>query len=131
MNLIEELGGYENAKDEWLREGAYPSPNYFYYRQLWSELLNYRRANNIYEVGDKVVLKESHSQKSVLTIQMAKDDFIRAFVGGSTKYSFGHKTNFIHATDKQIEAGYRIDENVDHCTDIRNHISPLTGVIER
>lgn len=60
-----------------------------------------------YKVGDKVVLKESHSQKSVLTIQMVKDDFIRAFVGDSTKYSFGHKINFRLAKPKEIEQGFR------------------------
>ena len=32
--------------------------------------------------------------------------------------------------DKQIDLSIKNDIE-DHCTDIRNHISPLTGVIER
>ena len=32
--------------------------------------------------------------------------------------------------DKQIDLSIKKDIE-DHCTDIRNHISPLTGVIER
>ena len=31
----------------------------------------------------------------------------------------------------ELNAKRWTDEDTDHCTDIRNHISPLTGVIER
>ena len=31
----------------------------------------------------------------------------------------------------ELNAKQWSDEDTDHCTDIRNHISPLTGVIER
>lgn len=31
----------------------------------------------------------------------------------------------------EVNAKQWSDEDTDHCTDIRNHISPLTGVIER
>lgn len=48
----------------------------------------------------------------------------------------GHIISFPNMTGQQ---SYLIDDlrsaitnnNTDHCTDIRNHISPLTGVIER
>ena len=140
MNLIEKLGGYENAKDEWLREGAYPSPNYFYYRQLGSELLNYRRTNNIYEVSDQVVLVNKYdSSKSlhrVLAViapttihvcpinQVTGNDLVILGFMASPYY-------LRHATDAEFDANHRIDSITDDCTDIRNHISPLTGVIER
>ncbi|BAP37825.1 hypothetical protein AS4_28850 [Acinetobacter guillouiae] len=81
-----------------------------------------------FKVGDLVVLNQSHSQNRVLKIQMFHEDFIRAFVRDSIKYSFGHKINFRHATLEEIKAGHRIDDNTDHITDIRNHVSPSTIV---
>ena len=62
-----------------------------------------------FKVGDLVVLTQSHSQDKVLRIQMFRDDFIRAFVADSTKYSFGHKINFRHATPEEIKAGHRLE----------------------
>lgn len=62
----------------------------------------------MFKVGDKVVLKSSEHQKNILTVQMFNDDFIRAFVGDSIKYSFGHVTNFRHATPEEIAAGHRL-----------------------
>ena len=80
-----------------------------------------------FNVGDLVVLKQNHSQDKVLKIQMFHDDFIRAFAD-LKNYSFGHKINFRHATPLEIKAGRRLDHSVD-VTDIRNHISPNTKVV--
>ncbi|WP_288496944.1 hypothetical protein [uncultured Acinetobacter sp.] len=35
-----------------------------------------------------------------------------------------------HATPEEIKAGHRIDDTTDHVTDIRNHVSPSTKVID-
>ena len=53
MNLIEQLGGYNAAKAE--ANAPVKLMNYFSYEQLDKELLEYRRENNIFEVGDVVV----------------------------------------------------------------------------
>ena len=75
---------------------------------LRDQMLEYRRQHNIYELGDLVVVK-SGSQENILNVQMFKDEFIRAFISDSTKYSFGHMINFRHATDAEIKAGRRLD----------------------
>ena len=62
-----------------------------------------------FKVGGLVVLNQSHSQNRVLKIQMFHEDFIRAFVRDSIKYSFGHKINFRHATPSEIKAGHRLE----------------------
>lgn len=40
------------------------------------------------------------------------------------------KNWFRHATPAEKEAGHRIDDNTDHVTDIRNHLSPSTRVVD-
>ncbi len=72
------------------------------------QALENRRKNNIFEVGDKVVLKNSY-QDNVLTVQEFRDGFIRAFLGDSIKYSFGHAANFRHAEPEELEAGKRLE----------------------
>lgn len=37
---------------------------------------------------------------------------------------------FDHATPLEIKAGHRIDDTTDHITDIRNHVSPNTRVVD-
>lgn len=114
MNLIEQLGGYENVSKHFNRVEYHAETKIFigewfgFYsmRDLKAALLYYRRQHNIFEVGDKVVLK-NNEQEGVLTVQMFKDDFIRAYLD-DFKYSFGHQINFRHATDEEIAAGRRL-----------------------
>lgn len=130
MNLIEQLGGYEQALD--LFKGCpwdsgtvdVPDPRSkgmlgLDLNVLGYELLEYRRQHNIYEVGDPI---------------------IDACIGNSViKYHGGYDNHenwvscFVrHATDAEIEAGKRRPElDSDTCSDIRNHVSPLTKVIDR
>lgn len=35
-----------------------------------------------------------------------------------------------HATPSEIKAGHRIDDTTDHVTNIRNHVSPSTRVVD-
>lgn len=97
MNLIDMLGGYNLAKD------AYNNSNGEDIRLneictiqkgfLGDMLLEYRRQNEIYEVGDLVVFKKEYSKDSVIH----KIDSLRA----------GTKC-LRHATDEEIEKGCRV-----------------------
>ena len=115
MNLIDQLGGYEKAK-EWYDEntdkewvGIYHMP------KLYLALLEHRREHNIFEVGDKVVYKPSMVQGVIFTV-IGSDDFewmkTEAFFEG-----FDHPKRFSedppfsdvrHATDEEIKAGRRL-----------------------
>lgn len=104
--LIANLGGYEAAKR--YAESRNGADNTGVYDSLQAALLEYRRQHNIFEVGDKVVLKDGY-QDNVLTVQEFRDGFIRAFLGDSIKYSFGHAANFRHAEPEELEAGKRLE----------------------
>ena len=53
MNLIERLGGYENAKERGKRENVLDDHDFNYIQKA---LLQHRRVHGIFEVGDKVVV---------------------------------------------------------------------------
>ena len=87
MNLIEQLGGYERASkfcDKEIKDGGYPYG-------LIDELLEYRRENNIFEVGDLVVFSLLGNEVIQYAdwLKSQNQDWIR------------------HATGKEIEQGYR------------------------
>lgn len=89
FGIIEKYGSYQNAKSAYLRkvnEG-------FSDDDFKSKLLEYRRQNNIFEIGDLVVFKEEYSKDSVIH----KIDSLRA----------GTKC-LRHATDEEIDKGYRL-----------------------
>ena len=127
MNLIEKLGGYERASKIANCKSGVVHPT----KSLLDALLEYRRANNIFEVGDKVVSKENNEfVYTVITVDGG--------LGRLKNILFDHVYplhNFRHATDAEIAAGHRISHtdnlsHFDHCTDIRNHISPNTIVLD-
>ena len=60
MNLIEQLGGYEKAK-EWYKDQDLRGNHTARIRHA---LLEYRRQHNIFEVGDKVV--KTHPKNTIL-----------------------------------------------------------------
>lgn len=62
----------------------------------------------MFKVGESVVLKNS-SQNKVMKIQAHNDEFIRAY-WSKKEYSFAHESNFRHATEQEVAAGYRIDD---------------------
>ena len=88
MNLIDKLGGYEAVKAKSESDILYGEKIY-----LKRALLEYRRQNEIYELGDLVVFKEEYSKDSVIH----KIDSLRA----------GTKC-LRHATDEEIEKGCRV-----------------------
>lgn len=95
MNLIDRLGGYDSLKKEYeetlpLIQKGYKSKGMEIIRLL---LLEYRRQNNIFEIGDLVVFKEEYSKDSVIH----KIDSL----GAGTKC-------LRHATDEEMEKGCRV-----------------------
>ncbi|WP_180048702.1 hypothetical protein [Acinetobacter sp. YH12144] len=119
MNLIEQLGGYDAAKEKYqslsdsdvVTIGPFEVPAKPYFKD---ELLEYRRQHNIFEVGDKVVSINSAfiEYQGVLNI-----DFIDKFNLMLSDDSKGFEVNAIcgwskiirHATDEEIKAGKRLE----------------------
>lgn len=105
MNLIEQLGGYEAAKAEGEKWGFDDFLN--------NQLLEYRRANNIFEVGDKVVLAQFHSLDTVHEIKRI-ENLTPHIKGSETTYFLENSLGcwsfqIKHATDEEIKAGKRLE----------------------
>ena len=90
MNLIERLGGYEAAKAEGDKCGFDDFLN--------DQLLQYRRQHNIFEVGDKVVIKAEPFWPEDYIIQTVGQEHIGKWYMAAWK----------HATDAEIKAGRRL-----------------------
>ena len=132
MNLIEQFGGYEKAKEkrydishtldnsEILGGGDAREGLYERLESIDKALLEYRRQHNIYEVGDMII--DDWIGGNVFPYHEGYED-----MSDDLKKSILH-----HATDAEIKAGKRRPElDSDTCSDIRNHVSPLTKVIDR
>ena len=107
MNLIEQLGGYERAKaflnaasytmDELImmqRSGVRP-------QHVEKALLEYRRQHNIFEVGDKVVVKAHPFWPEDYVICTVEQEHIGKW----------YMSAWRHATDEEIKAGKRLEVN--------------------
>ena len=137
MNLIEKLGGYDRASKIANCKSGVVHPT----KPLLDALLEYRRQHNIFEVGDWFV---SDAILKPYKIIKKNGDYLKLWCKENTaEFSGNAETlsqifkNAKHATDAEIKAGHRIihpTDNLshltDHCTDIRNHISPNTIVLD-
>ena len=98
-NIIEQLGGYEKAKECLNTRTARLSV----INELRAALLEYRRQHNIYEIGDKV----SHTIfSSIFTINDVQSYSVLA----TTNTGYHTSLNIVlirHCTDKEIAQGYR------------------------
>ena len=115
MSLIEQLGGYEKAKEYLIELQKTPIHEQTEDTVTWlpDMLLEYRRFNNIFEVEDKVVSINSAfiEYRGVLNI-----DFINRFDLMLSDDCKGFEVNAIcgwskiirHATDEEIAAGHRL-----------------------
>lgn len=123
MNLIEQLGGYEEAKaflnatsytvDELImmqRSGLRP-------QHVEKALLQYRREHGIYEVGDKVVCISDPISPDEFEILTVEQNHIGKWYMRYCK----------HATDAEIKAGRRLE--LETLND--NDIPPNTTILER
>lgn len=113
MNLIEQLGGYERAKD------ALELPlNYgFSDGDIKAALLEYRQANNIYEVGDKVVFKDPSATGAVYRVTMIHANSVSTLCPINRENGedlIGLKftafpIEYRHTIDEEDEAGKRLE----------------------
>ena len=120
MNLIEQLGGYERAKlivdkspcktytyhnhpyqKGYIRCLGGDGKDYFLVSDIEKALLEYRRQHNIFEVGDKVVIKAEPFWPEDYIIQTVGQEHIGKWYMAAWK----------HATDAEIKAGKRLEVN--------------------
>ena len=108
MNLIEQLGGFEKAKEELkirISKG-------FVYSviELEEALLEYRRQHSIFEVGDKVVSRCADKEIRIFTYQetIGRNILVKCKKGKGYCYP---KKWFSHANDAEIKAGKRLEVN--------------------
>lgn len=125
MSLIDKLGGYDAAKKivdnapvdyigytslAWSPSHGYALTHPFemihgeyYLLYIKEKLLEYRRQNNIFEVGDKVVITiDSTYTNGIFEVLANHDECIYLNNGERYKYRL-----IRHATDKEIAQGYR------------------------
>lgn len=79
-----------------------------YREEVRKECLEYRRANNIYEVGDKVVLKRPDQFSEIYTYDAYIERLDLHFF--ESEHDYGHVAldRVRHATDAEIKAGHRL-----------------------
>jgi len=122
VNLIEQLGGYGEAKGLFNLyeysisfryykdfEGDFESAGYVdvFIPDLQKALLEYRRQHNIFEVGDKVVSIDKYSNDMIFTItELTSKNVFTSMEFGEIAYSFVR-----HAHDAEIKAGKRLEVN--------------------
>ncbi len=122
MNLIEQLGGYEKAKKylEGLKKVPMHEQTEDTISYLPDMLLEYRRANNIFEAGDKVVLCNWDNNSNLYKISRVYehkfhngDGYVKSsFVYNLKEFPFDHwfnKQDIRHATNEEIAAGKRLE----------------------
>ena len=106
MSLIEQLGGYANAK----AIKAIPAETFdshgvsFTRKELEQAMLEYRRQHNIFEVGDKVI--KTHPKNTILwpVLGVYKNGGVWLdYMGFCWK-----PPRVRHATDAEIEVGKRM-----------------------
>lgn len=93
MSLIEQLGGYEKAKSKLRDNGS------LHAERLKKALLQYRRQHNIFEVGDKVVVKAHPFWPEDYMILTVEQEHIGKW----------YMSAWRHATDEEIKAGKRLE----------------------
>ena len=103
MDLIEQSGGYEKAKNHRDYLASYGSEfagvSQKEINELNTALLNYRRQHNIFEVGDKVVVKDHPFWPEDYVIHTVEQEHIGKW----------YMSAWRHATDEEIKAGKRLE----------------------
>lgn len=140
MELIEQLGGYERAK-AFLNAASYTMDELIMMQRsglrtqhVKKALLEYRRQHNIFEENDKIVFVDNFMHGELMTVAWTRVGEVWMDDGAKRCTEL---TMIRHATDDEIAVGHRIDgakdldDGIDHCSDIRNHIGPNVVVIEK
>lgn len=102
MNLIEKLGGYEKAKDKFRDNGSFHSD------RIKSALLQYRRENNIFEVGDFVLTIDQFFGDSIFKIRDVYSRYDGLRIALFEHGGFFRLSALQHATPSEIKAGHRL-----------------------
>jgi hypothetical protein len=105
MNLIEQLGGYEKAKNELEKTKNQKYRNFGF---LEEALLQYRREHNIFEVGDKVVYDYLSNREAIHTIQGKVIDGLVWIENAKGAFIHERVEYLKHASDEEIKVGYRL-----------------------
>ncbi len=116
MNLIEQLGGYERAKDGLHRlklekkDLLTCGDLVVVESEIDAALIEYRRQHNIFEVGDKVVSRCADKEIRIFTYQetIGRNILVKCKKGKGYCYP---KKWFSHANDAEIKAGKRLEVN--------------------
>ncbi len=109
MNLIEQLGGYDEAKkileDVKSRDHIYAQK--FERPALEQALLEYRRQHNIFEADDYII----HDGELKVFAMWSSAVEGCAYIGYAYAENgeMAHKDEFRHATDAEIKAGKRLE----------------------
>lgn len=105
MNLIEQLGGYERAK-AFLNATSYTIDELIMMQRsglrtqhVEKALLEYRRQHNIFEVGDKVVVKAHPFWPEDYVIHTMEQEHIGKW----------YMSAWRHAEPEELEAGKRLE----------------------
>ena len=109
MNLIEQIGGYAQAKA--LR--ALPAETYdcgikFNRAALENAMLQYRRQHNIFEVGDSIIVNDEASSGRIYVIEKNHDnEYFKIRSKDGFRYCRMWRIKR-HATDAETQAGKRL-----------------------
>ena len=100
MNLIEQLGGYEAAKNQ------AKDKSIGFLVDINNELLEYRRQHNIFEIDDYII----HDGELKVFAMWSTAIEGCAYIGYAYAENgeMAHKDEFRHATDEEIKAGKRL-----------------------
>ena len=113
MNLIEQLGGYEKAKDhrDYLIDfgNEFNRPNKYEVNKINNALLEYRRQHNIFEVGDSFVNYADDAIYTALSID--QNNRMHGKSGDKNVWTYFGRFGLRHATDEEIKAGKRLEVN--------------------
>lgn len=118
MNLIEQLGGYEKASEDFkklhlnLKEQQKSNKVFMdAFDALKTELLEYRREHNIFEVGGKVVVLTNALGNKYIWIVKSIDGIMVEISQLGQPNEWVHYSEIAHATDAEIKAGKRLEVN--------------------
>ena len=105
MNLIEQLGGYENAKIRLERDNVLSDADYEYGQKA---LLKHRRQHNIFEENDKIVFIDDFMHDELMVVAWTRKGEVWMDEGAKRCTDL---SMIRHATDAEIKAGKRLEVN--------------------
>ncbi|OTG78504.1 hypothetical protein B9T31_17485 [Acinetobacter sp. ANC 4558] len=105
MDLINQLGGYEKAKNELEKTKNQKYRNFGF---LEEALLQYRREHNIFEVGDLVV-NDGLIAPHIYSFKKLMPEISMALIMRNGEEGACGLFRLRHATPKEIQAGRRLE----------------------